>query len=96
VRHERRYQSSDQTGGAAGRAAEKRSDWQFTESPLPEPRDEEALARVLYLSLDPAMRGWMNEGKSYIAPVAIGDVMRAGAVGKIVASKHPKFAEAIM
>src|SRR5271154_6703109 len=70
----------------------KPSDWQFTETPLPEPLDGEALARVLYLSLDPAMRGWMNEGRSYIAPVAIGDVMRAGAVGKVVASKHPKFA----
>ncbi len=70
----------------------KRSDWQFTQMPLPEPRDGEVLARVLYLSLDPAMHGWMNEGRSYIAPVAIGDVMRAGAVGKIVASKHPRFA----
>ena len=70
----------------------KRSDWQFTEAPIPEPRDGEVLTRVLYLSLDPAMRGWMNEGKSYIAPVGIGDVMRAGAVGKVVASKHPKFA----
>ena len=70
----------------------KRSDWEFTQTPLPEPRDGEVLARVLYLSLDPAMRGWMNEGRSYIAPVAIGDVMRAGAVGKVVASKHPKFA----
>ena len=66
----------------------KRSDWQFTETPIPEPRDGEVLTRVLYLSLDPAMRGWMNEGKSYIAPVGIGDVMRAGAVGKVVASKH--------
>jgi NADPH-dependent curcumin reductase CurA len=70
----------------------KRSDWQFTEAPIPEPRDGEVLTRVLYLSLDPAMRGWMNEGKSYIAPVGIGDIMRAGAVGKVVASKHPKFA----
>jgi NADPH-dependent curcumin reductase len=70
----------------------KPSDWQFTETPLPEPLDREVLARILYLSLDPAMRGWMNEGKSYIAPVALGDVMRAGAVGKVVASKHPKFA----
>jgi hypothetical protein len=59
--------------------------------PLPEPRDGEVLARVLHLSLDPAIRGWMNEERSYIAPVAIGDVMRAGAVG-IVASKHPTFA----
>jgi NADPH-dependent curcumin reductase len=70
----------------------KRSDWQFTETPIPEPRDGEVLTRVLYLSLDPAMRGWMNEGKSYIAPVGIGDVMRALGVGKVVASKHPKFA----
>ena len=70
----------------------KRSDWQFTEAPAPEPRDGEVLAKVLYLSLDPAMRGWMNEGKSYIAPVGIGEVMRAGGVGRITASKHPGFA----
>jgi NADPH-dependent curcumin reductase len=70
----------------------KRGDWQFTETPLPEPGDGEVLAKVLYLSLDPAMRGWMNEGKSYIAPVGIGEVMRAGAVGRVVASRHPGFA----
>jgi len=70
----------------------KRGDWQFTEVPIAEPRDGEVLTRVLYLSLDPAMRGWMNEERSYIAPVALGDVMRAGGVGKVVASKHPKFA----
>jgi len=39
------------------------------------------------------MRGWMNEGKSYIAPVGIGEVMRAGGAGRVVASKHPKFRE---
>jgi NADPH-dependent curcumin reductase len=71
----------------------KRSDWQFTETALPEPRDREVLARVLFISLDPAMRGWMNDAKSYIAPVGIGDVMRAGGVGIVVASKHPGFAE---
>jgi NADPH-dependent curcumin reductase CurA len=70
----------------------KRSDWQFTEKPVPEPRDGEVLAKVLYLSLDPAMRGWMNEGKSYIAPVGIGEVMRAGGVGRVFASKHSGFA----
>jgi hypothetical protein len=70
----------------------KRSDWQFTENPVPAPRDGDGLVRELYISLDPAMRGWMNEGKSYIAPVALGDVMRAGAVGKVIESKHPKFA----
>jgi NADPH-dependent curcumin reductase len=70
----------------------KRSDWQFTETALPEPRDREALIQVLFLSLDPAMRGWMNDVKSYIAPVGIGDVMRAGGVGRVIASKHPGFA----
>ena len=70
----------------------KRSDWQFTEAPVPEPRDGEVLAKVLYLSLDPAMRGWMNEGKSYIAPIGIGEAMRAGGVGRVTASKHPGFA----
>jgi NADPH-dependent curcumin reductase len=69
----------------------KRSDWQFTEGPIPEPRDGEVLTQVLYLSLDPAMRGWMNEGKSYIGAVGIGEVMRVSGVGKVVASKHPKF-----
>jgi NADPH-dependent curcumin reductase len=44
-----------------------------------------------YISLDPAMRGWMNAGTTYIAGVEIGAVMRAFAVGKIVASKHPDF-----
>ena len=50
------------------------------------------LVKTLCLSLDPAMRGWMNEGKSYIAPVGIGEVMRAGGIGKVVASKMREFA----
>ncbi len=70
----------------------KRSDFDYVESPVAEPGEGEFLVKLLYLSLDPAMRGWMNEGKSYIPPVGLGEVMRAGAVGKIVASKHPKFA----
>jgi hypothetical protein len=70
----------------------KREDWNYTEEPVREPADGELLVKVLYISLDPAMRGWMNEGKSYIAPVGIGEVMRAGAVGKVIASKHPGFA----
>jgi NADPH-dependent curcumin reductase CurA len=69
----------------------KRSDWSFTEEPVKQPGANELLIKVLYLSLDPAMRGWMNEGKSYIPPVAIGEVMRAGAAGKVVASNNPKF-----
>lgn len=65
----------------------KRSDWQTTEEPVREPADGEIVVKVLYLSLDPAMRGWMNEGKSYIPPVGIGEVMRAGGVGRVIASK---------
>jgi len=69
----------------------KRTDWSYTEEPVRSPNDGEVLVRTLYLSLDPAMRGWMNEGKSYIAPVQIGEVMRAGGVGEVVESKHPGF-----
>src|SRR6266481_5430053 len=47
---------------------------------------------VLYISLDPAMRGWMNEGRSYVPPVGIGEVMRAGAAGRVIESKNPGFA----
>jgi NADPH-dependent curcumin reductase CurA len=66
--------------------------WQFTEEPVPEPAEGGVLVQVLALSLDPAMRGWMNEGKSYIPPVGIGEVMRAGGVGVVAASKNPAFA----
>jgi NADPH-dependent curcumin reductase CurA len=48
--------------------------------------------KTLALSLDPAMRGWMNEGKSYIPPVGISEVMRAGGVGRVVASKNERYA----
>lgn len=68
------------------------TDWQLTEEPLAPLADSEVRVRVLYLSLDPAMRGWMNEGKSYIRPVAIGEVMRAGGVGVVEASNSPHVA----
>ena len=70
----------------------KPSDWTFAEEPVPDPTDGTFVVKVLYLSLDPAMRGWMNDAKSYISPVALGAVMRAGGVGRVVASKHPRFA----
>jgi len=70
----------------------KPSDWQRTETPLPAAPDGGVLLRTLALSLDPAMRGWMNEGKSYIAPVGLGEVMRAGGVGTVLASNHPGYA----
>jgi len=70
----------------------KRSDWSYTEESVRDPADGEFVVKILYISLDPAMRGWMNEGKSYIPPVGIGEVMRAGAVGRVVESKSPSFA----
>jgi hypothetical protein len=70
----------------------KPSDWNFTTETVPEPADGQVLVKVLQLSLDPAMRGWMNEGRSYIPPVGIGEVMRAGGIGRIVSSKNPAFA----
>lgn len=70
----------------------KRSDFSFTDEPIPALEEGQMLVKTHYLSLDPAMRGWMNEGKSYIAPVALGEVMRAGGVGEVVASNHPNFA----
>jgi NADPH-dependent curcumin reductase CurA len=70
----------------------KRSDWTYTEEPVREPGDGEVLIKVLSISLDPAMRAWMNEGRSYIAPVQIGEVMRALGAGRVVASRNPGFA----
>jgi len=70
----------------------KRSDWHYEQHPVAEPAEGQILVQVSHISLDPAMRGWMNEGKSYIEPVAIGDVMRAGAAGHVIASRHPRFA----
>jgi NADPH-dependent curcumin reductase CurA len=70
----------------------KRSDWEQVTEPVRAIADGEIVVKALYLSLDPAMRGWMNEGKSYIRPVAIGETMRAGGVGVVVASSSDKFA----
>ncbi|HET9181978.1 MAG TPA: NADP-dependent oxidoreductase [Candidatus Angelobacter sp.] len=69
----------------------KRSDWNYTEEPLRDPGPGEVLVKVMYLSLDPAMRGWMNEGKSYIEPVKIGDVMRGFGAGRVIASNNPAY-----
>jgi len=65
--------------------------WVLEESPIPTIKEGEFLLRQDYISLDPAMRGWMNDTKSYIPPVQIGEVMRAGSIGEVVESKHPNF-----
>lgn len=61
------------------------------EVPLEEPGDGEIRVKIEYISLDPAMRGWVNDTRSYMPPVGIGEVMRAYAAGTVDASRHPDF-----
>jgi NADPH-dependent curcumin reductase len=70
----------------------KRADFEFTQEPIPTPGEGQFLVDVSHISLDPAMRGWMNAGASYIDPIELGDVIRAGGVGRVSASEHPGFA----
>jgi NADPH-dependent curcumin reductase len=69
-----------------------RDNWSFHTGAVQQPGPGGILVKTLALSLDPAMRGWMNDAKSYIPPVGIDEVMRAGGIGKVVASQNPKFA----
>ena len=68
-----------------------RDNWQIESNPVPQPGKGEMLVKIIYVSLDPAMRGWMNDAKSYIPPVQIGAVMRAGTIGQVVSSDLEKF-----
>lgn len=65
--------------------------WTMETNEVPEIGEGQMLVKQHYISLDPAMRGWMNNAKSYIPPVQIGEVMRAGSVGEVVASNIEKF-----
>ncbi|GAB90088.1 NADP-dependent oxidoreductase [Gordonia rhizosphera] len=65
--------------------------WEITTEPIPEPGTGEFVVRIQYVSLDPAMRGWLNDVPSYIPPVGIGEVMRAHAVGTVCASQHDSY-----
>jgi len=67
-------------------------DFRIAEAPVPEPGPGQLLVRVVYLSVDPYMRGRMSEARSYVPPVALGDVMEGGTVGEVVRSSHPRFA----
>jgi NADPH-dependent curcumin reductase CurA len=67
------------------------ANFEFREVPAPVPGDGEVLVKNLFLSFDPAMRGWMEDRPSYIPPVAIGEVMRCGAVGQVVESNDASF-----
>ena len=68
-----------------------RDDFKLEDGPVPEPGDNQFRVRIEYISLDPAMRGWVNEGKSYVPPVAIGEIMRSYSAGIVEKSNHPDF-----
>ncbi|MFL6647761.1 MAG: NADP-dependent oxidoreductase [Sulfurifustaceae bacterium] len=70
----------------------KPTDFTLSTEPVAQPGAGEVLIKVQYISLDPAMRGWMNEGRSYVPPVALGEVMRAGGIGRVIASNDAKVA----
>jgi len=72
--------------------APKASDFELRETAMSEAGHGQVLVRILYLSLDPYMRGRMSAAKSYAAPVAVGAVMGGGAVGEVVRSNHKRFA----
>src|SRR5258706_15121705 len=71
----------------------KDTDFKLVEAPVPTPRDGQILVRSIYLSVDPYMRGRMNDVKSYAPPVQIGGGMGGGAVAKVVGAHNPAFKE---
>src|SRR5208282_2570883 len=70
----------------------KDSDFRIEDADIPSPGATQALLRTIYLSLDPYMRGRMNEARSYAKPVEIGGVMEGGTVSEVIASDLPQFA----
>ena len=71
--------------------APKDEDFKLETRPVPTPGDDEVLVRVHYMSLDPYMRGRMNDAKSYADPVPLGGIMEGGGAGEVLASNHPQF-----
>jgi hypothetical protein len=71
----------------------KESDFEWLEEPVGDVGEGQVLVRNIYLSLDPANRGWVRKGPSYVEPVEVGDVMRGLTVGVVEASRNDRFAE---
>ncbi|HUF99892.1 MAG TPA: NADP-dependent oxidoreductase [Ilumatobacter sp.] len=65
--------------------------FELIEQPVANPGDGQILVRTLWLSFEPAQRGWLNDVKTYVPPVAIGEAMRSWGVGQVLASGHPGF-----
>ena len=66
--------------------------FEIVEAAVPQIGDGQFLIRNEYLSVDPAMRGWVSAAANYSTPVGIGEVMRAFSAGKVIASHHPDYA----
>jgi NADPH-dependent curcumin reductase CurA len=71
----------------------QRNNFDLVEQAVPELKEGEVLIRVLYLSMDPTNRVWMRDIPQYLPPVAIGEVMRALGLGRVVASRSSKYSE---
>jgi len=69
------------------------TDFRLEETAIPTPAAEQVLLEVQYLSLDPYMRGRMDDRKSYAKPLQLGDVMTGEAVAQVLSSNHPAYAE---
>jgi NADPH-dependent curcumin reductase len=65
--------------------------FEIVEAPVPEPAEGQILVRNIFLSVDPAMRGWVSNVANYSEPVPIGAVMRSFTIGRVAASRHPEF-----
>jgi NADPH-dependent curcumin reductase CurA len=65
--------------------------FRFVDAEVPQPKDGEVLVRTLYISVDPYLRGRMREGRSYVPPFSVDQVIQSGAVGEVVESRSPKF-----
>jgi NADPH-dependent curcumin reductase CurA len=78
---------------ARPRGAPVVSDFELAEVELPEPADGQILVRNTFVSVDPYMRGRMNDAKSYVPPFPLGEPLRGGAVGRVVASRNERWPE---
>src|SRR5882672_435649 len=65
--------------------------FKIVEAEVPQPGEGEVLVRTLFISVDPYLRGRMREGRSYVPPFEVGQVIASGAIGEVVESRSPKF-----
>ena len=79
-------------GHPRGRGIEIANDFKLVTTELGDPAPGEMLLKLHYLGFDPAQKGWMENIADYVAPMAIGDVMRGSAISEVVESRHPGFA----